>query len=51
MPHKNTRIKIYRTVILPVVVNGCETWFVKHLLRINNIHNPKLVYEYVPTGT
>jgi hypothetical protein len=51
MPHKNTRIKIYRTVILPVVVNGCEIWFVKHLLRINNIHSPKLVYEYFPTGT
>ena len=23
---KNIQIKIYRTTILPVVVNGCETW-------------------------
>jgi len=23
---KNTKIKIYRTIILPVVLCGCETW-------------------------
>ena len=23
---KNIKIKIYRTIILPVVLNGCETW-------------------------
>jgi len=23
---KNTKIKIYRTIILPVNVYGCETW-------------------------
>ena len=23
---KNVKIKIYRTVILPVVLYGCETW-------------------------
>ena len=23
---KNLKIKIYRTIILPVAVNGCETW-------------------------
>jgi hypothetical protein len=23
---KNIRIKIYRTIILPVVLYGCETW-------------------------
>ena len=23
---KNTKIKIYRTIILPVVLYGCETW-------------------------
>jgi hypothetical protein len=23
---KNLKIKIYRTIILPVVVCGCETW-------------------------
>ena len=24
---KNLKIKIYRTIILPVVLYGCETWF------------------------
>ena len=24
--YKNIKIKIYRTVILPVVLYGCETW-------------------------
>ena len=24
--HKNVRIKTYRTIILPVVLCGCETW-------------------------
>ena len=23
---KNSKIKIYRTIILPVVLYGCETW-------------------------
>ena len=23
---KNLKIKIYRTIILPVLFNGCETW-------------------------
>jgi hypothetical protein len=23
---KNTKIKIYRTIILPVILYGCETW-------------------------
>jgi hypothetical protein len=35
---KNVRIKIYRTVILPVVVCGCGTWSVtmreEHGLRV-----------------
>jgi hypothetical protein len=26
LPSKNVRIKIYRTIIPPVVVYGCETW-------------------------
>ena len=25
--HKNIMIKIHRTIILPVVLYGCETWF------------------------
>jgi hypothetical protein len=35
---KNLKIKIYKTVILPVVVYGCETWSVtlgqEHRLRV-----------------
>ena len=26
LPSKNVNIKIYRTIILPVVLYGCETW-------------------------
>jgi hypothetical protein len=35
---KNTKIKIYRTIILPVVLYGCETWSLtlkeEHRLRL-----------------
>jgi hypothetical protein len=35
---KNTRIKIYKTIILPVVLYGCETWSLtlreEHKLRV-----------------
>jgi hypothetical protein len=35
---KNTKIKIYRTIILPVVVYECETWSLtlreEHRLRV-----------------
>jgi hypothetical protein len=35
---KNTKIKIHRTIILPVVLCGCETWSLtlteKHGLRV-----------------
>jgi hypothetical protein len=35
---KNTNIKIYRTIILPVVSYGCETWSLtlreEHRLRV-----------------
>jgi len=27
LPSKTINIKIYRTIILPIVVYGCETWF------------------------
>jgi hypothetical protein len=26
---KNIKIKIYRTIILPVILFGCETWYLK----------------------
>jgi hypothetical protein len=35
---KNLKIKIYKTVILPVVLHGCETWSLtlreEHRLRV-----------------
>jgi hypothetical protein len=35
---KNLKIGIYKTIILPVVLYGCETWFLKlreeHRLRV-----------------
>jgi hypothetical protein len=35
---KNIKIKIYRTIILPVVLYGCETWSLtlreEHRLRV-----------------
>jgi hypothetical protein len=38
LPSKNLKIKIYRTIILPVVWYGCETWSLtlreKHRLRV-----------------
>ena len=36
--YKNLKIKIYRTIILPVVLYGCETWSLilreEHRLRV-----------------
>jgi hypothetical protein len=26
LPSKNTKIRVYRTAVLPVVLYGCETW-------------------------
>jgi hypothetical protein len=35
---RNVKVKIYKTIILPVVLYGCETWFLKlraeHILRV-----------------
>jgi hypothetical protein len=28
LPSKNIKIRIYKTIILPVVLCGCETWSV-----------------------
>jgi len=35
---KNIRIKIYRTISLPVVLYGCETW----LLTLREEHRPRV---------
>jgi hypothetical protein len=35
---KNVKVRIYKTIILPVVLYGCETWYLtvreKHKLRV-----------------
>ena len=38
---KNLKIKIYRTIILPVVLYGCETWSLtlKDLRRVRVFEN------------
>jgi hypothetical protein len=43
---KNLKIRIYKTIILPVVLYGCETWFLtlreEHRLRVlRRIFGPK----------
>jgi hypothetical protein len=36
--HRNVQVKIYKTIILPVVLYGCETWSLtlreEHRLRV-----------------
>jgi hypothetical protein len=38
LPIKNTNSKIYRTIIVPVVLYGCDTWSLtlreEHRLRV-----------------
>jgi hypothetical protein len=35
---RNVKVKVYKTIILPVVLYGCETWFITlreaHRLRV-----------------
>jgi hypothetical protein len=31
---RNVKVKIYKTIILPVVLYGCETWSLTHRLRV-----------------
>jgi hypothetical protein len=35
---KNVKVRIYKTIILPMVLYGCETWYVtvreEHKLRV-----------------
>jgi hypothetical protein len=35
---KSIKIKIYKTIILPVVLHGCETWF----LTLREEHGPRV---------
>jgi len=45
LPAKNLKIKIFRTIILPVVLNGCETWSLtlreEHRLRVSENRVPR----------
>jgi len=41
--YKNIKIKIYRTIILPVVLCGCETW----LLALREEHRPRVLENRV----
>jgi hypothetical protein len=54
---KNTKIKIYRTIILPLVVYGCETWLLtlreKRRLRVFEDRVLRRIFEpkrYEVTG-
>jgi hypothetical protein len=46
------KIKIYRTVILPVVLHGCETWSLtqREEHRLSVFSNRILRKIFVPTG-
>jgi hypothetical protein len=35
---RNVKVKIYKTIILPVVLYGCETWF----LTLREEHRQKV---------
>jgi hypothetical protein len=35
---KNLKIRLYKTIILPVVLYGCETWF----LTLREEHRPRV---------
>jgi hypothetical protein len=43
---KNLKIKIYRTITLPVFVNGCETW----LLTLREERRLRVFYNWVLWG-
>jgi hypothetical protein len=50
---KNLKIKIYRTIILPVVLYGCETWSLasREELRLRVFENRVLRRVFGPRGT
>ena len=43
---KNLKIKIYKTIILPVVLYGCEAW----PLTLREEHRQRLFENRIPTG-
>jgi hypothetical protein len=54
---KHVKVKIYKTIILPVVLYGCETWYltarVEHKLRVFEIMvlRRMFIYIYGMTGS
>jgi hypothetical protein len=46
---KYKNIKIYRTIILPVVLHGCETWSLtyweEHRLQVFEYRVPRRIFE------
>jgi hypothetical protein len=38
---KNLKIRIYKTILLPVVLYGCETWFLTLREVLRRIFGPK----------
>jgi hypothetical protein len=49
---KDVKIKIYRTIILPVVLHGCETWsfILREECRLRVFENRVLRRIFGPTG-
>jgi hypothetical protein len=49
---KNTKIRVYRTIILPVVLYGCETWFLtlREEQRLRVFENRVLRRIFGPKG-
>jgi hypothetical protein len=49
---KNVKIKTYRTIILPVILYGCETWSLtlREKCRLRVIENKVLSRIFRPTG-
>jgi len=52
LPSKNLKIKIYRTIILPVVLYGCETWSLtlREESRVRVFENRVLRKVFGPKG-
>ena len=48
--HKNLKVKIYRNIILPVVLYGCETWSLtlKEECRLRVFENRVLTRVFGP---
>jgi hypothetical protein len=43
MLSKNVKVRIYKTIILPVVLYGCETWRKLHNEELQNLYSSSIV--------